>query len=81
MSQVETNKKINGVDLLLFFQNKHLILENTIDGLNLKQSEELNNKIPNVNDIVTKFLYAVNELEYTIGDAEQDDNSGSEVQD
>jgi hypothetical protein len=81
MSQVETNKKINGVDLLLFFQNKHLILEDTLDGLRLKHSEEITEKFPNVGTVVTEFLYALNDLEYTIEDAEQDDNSGSEVQD
>lgn len=60
------NKQLNGVDLLLWFQNKHLMLEDLPEGLALRQSDEITQKISNIAEIVKDFLYAVNKMEYTI---------------
>ena len=77
-NKVGINKKINGIDLLIWFQNKHLFLEELPEGLNLKQSEELVAKFPNAAKVIQEFLLTLNDLEYTIED-NADDASGSEV--
>jgi len=77
-NKVGINKKINGIDLLLWFQNKHLALEELPEGLNLKQSDELVSKFPNAPKVIREFLLTLNDLEYTIEDS-ADDTSGSEV--
>jgi len=77
-NKVGINKKINGIDLLIWFQNKHLLLEELPEGLNLKQSDELVSKFPNAPKVIQEFLLTLNDLEYTIEDS-ANDTSGSEV--
>ena len=74
------NKKINGIDLLLWFQNGHLALDQGIDGLALRHSDEIKDKFANIGEVVKEFLMAINEVQYSIEDDNSDD-SGSEVQD
>jgi hypothetical protein len=68
----EINPEVSGVDLLLFFQNKHLVLENAVEGLTLKYSEEIKDKFPNVQQAVMDFLYYVDDFKVTIEDADND---------
>lgn len=77
-NRVGINKKANGIDILIWFQNKHLLLEELPEGLALRQSPEMVEKFPNIAEVVKDFLMVLNEMEYTIEDA-KDDNSGSEV--
>jgi hypothetical protein len=73
-NKVGINKKINGIDILIWFQNKHLLLEDLPEGLALRHTDELTEKFPNVVKVIQEFLLVLNDLEYTIED-EVNDNS------
>lgn len=74
------SQAIGGIDLLLFFSTGHLKIVDKDGGVALARSDELLERIPTILEVAEQFLYYANDFKFDPNWSNENESSGSDIQ-